>query len=209
MEFIPLGHSSSGKVTWDLNTFGQTIAHPPIPHHQRSAGWTVCLFLQRLSVIPSPTCFLYQCYSWDLFWTPFNWTKILSMGRKQLTLWFVLAITPSLLPRNNPSRSNHKISIISCIVFSSSDASENAFHNKITSWYVTYHHFSSAMNFTQLINKGLYFIKANRVMAWEGKVATIEKLLMSKSSLVFPFLSHCFSVRNTKVKLLDTCLSPD
>lgn len=31
VEFIPLGHSSSGKVTWDLNTFDQTIAHPPIP----------------------------------------------------------------------------------------------------------------------------------------------------------------------------------
>lgn len=46
-------------------------------------------------------------------------------------------------------------------------------------------------------------------MAWEGKVATIEKLLMSKSSLVFPFLSHCFSVRNAKVNLLDTCLSSD
>ena len=72
-----------------------------------------------------------------------------------------------------------------------------------------YHHFSSAMNFTQLINKSLYFIKASWVMAWEGKVATIEKLLMSESSLVVPFLSHCFSVRNAKVNVLDTCLSPD
>lgn len=44
---------------------------------------------------------------------------------------------------------------------------------------------------------------------YRGKVATVEKLLMSKSSLVVPFLSHCFSVRNAKVNLLDTCLSPD
>ena len=48
-------------------------------------------------------------------------------------------------------------------------------------------------------------------MAWEGEVATIEKLLMSESSLVVPFLSHCFSVRNAKVNFAfqDTCLSPD
>lgn len=59
-----------------------------------------------------------------------------------------------------------KISIISYIMFSFSDASWKYISQWNSSWYVIYHHFISALNFGQL-NKGLYFMKASRTMAWE------------------------------------------